>query len=278
MRFKLIFILFNLVIVVSFLAIYLMPLLMLDLDYAKFFWSRNWGLPLVFLAIIGLLNTYFILNWKLFTLLEREEWPALITHLERRIYDKKLIITQQVKILANAYLVRSDVESIGKLENFIREQKPGILAKFAVVFGVPHLLKNDAAEMAGYFSQFRHVKGGDGAWIRWDYGFALILKGNTEEAETALAELAAEKLEPILLLLTIYLLFSLKPNEELALLVESKREELLKRFTREKWQGEIERGKGSIQVVILQRLIEEATEWLFSENKRDTAAGGIQIH
>jgi hypothetical protein len=268
MRFKIIFILFNVVIVVSFLAIYLMPLIILDFDYAKAFWSRNWGLPLLFLAIIGLLNTYFILNWKLFTLLEREDWPALITHLEHRIYVRKLIIGQQVKILSNAYLVRSDVEAIGRLENFIREQKPKILPKFALVFGIPHLLRNDPSEMIGYFSQFTHLGGNEGAWIRWNYAFALILNGDTLEAQTALSKLCAEKLEPVLTLLVIYLLHSLKPEEGKIGLIEEKRTKLRERFTRARWHNEIERSKGSIQVVVLQKLIEEATEWLFSESDR----------
>ncbi len=277
MRFKIIFILFNLVIIVSFLAIYFMPLIMLDLDFAKSFWSRNWGLPVLFLVIIGLLNTYFIVNWKLFTLLEREDWPALIAHLEHRIYNKKIIIGQQVKILANAYLVRSDLESIAKLENFIREQRPKLVPKFALVFGVPYLLRNDPEEMVRYFSEFTYLKGAEGAWLRWNYAFARILNGDTREAEETLTALCREKLEPVLALLSIYLLQSIEPKEEGLALVEEKRQKLLDRFSREKWEKEIARSRSSIQVVVLQKLIEEATEWLFGEGA-GRMDGGRWIH
>jgi hypothetical protein len=267
MKFKIIFVLFNIVIIVSFLAIYLMPLVMLDLDYAKDFWGRNWGLPVLFFVIIGLLNAYFIFNWKLFSLLEKEDWPALIDHLEHRIYERKLIVGQQVKILANAYLVRSDVEAIGRLEMFIRENKPRILPKFALVFGIPYLLRNDSEEMVRYFSQFAGIKGNDGVWIRWNCAFAHVLNGEASKAEAILSKLSAEKTEPVLALLSVYLLHSLNPNAEHMSIVEAKRAKLREKYTREGLLREIERSKGSVQVVVLQKLIEEATEWLFSDSR-----------
>ncbi len=278
MKFKFIFILFNLIILISFLAIYFMPLIMLGWDYTKVFWGRNWGLPLFFIAVIGLLNTYFILNWKVFTLLERENWPALITHLEHRIYEKKLILSQQVKILINAYLVRSELDAIGKLEGFIRDRKPKLLQKSALAFGIPHLLRNDSMEMERYYSQFTHIKGRDGAWLRWNYAFALILKGNKEESEAVLAGVCAEKTEPVLALLSIYLLHSLKPTTEHAVLVEKGRDHITSRYTPNQWVREIERSKSSVQIVVLQKLIEEATDWLFSEGETDEQAGETTIH
>ncbi len=69
MKFKTIFILFNAVIIFSFLIIYFMPLMMLGWEYATVFWSKNWFLPLLFAGVLALLNTYFISNWKLFSLL-----------------------------------------------------------------------------------------------------------------------------------------------------------------------------------------------------------------
>lgn len=278
MKFKFIFIIFNLIILMSFLAIYFMPLIMLGWDYTKVFWSRNWGLPLLFIGVIGLLNTYFILNWKVFTLLEREDWPALITHLEHRIYKKKLILGQQVKILINAYLVRSELDAIGKLEDFIRDRKPKLLPKSALAFGVPHLLRNDSTTMERYFSQFIHIKGRDGAWVRWNYAFALILKGEKEESEAVLAGVCSEKIEPVLSLLAIYLLHSLKPASGRESLVEKGRVRIKSRYTRNQWAREVERSKSSVQIVILQKLIEEATDWLFSESGAGEETEETVIH
>jgi hypothetical protein len=278
MKFKFIFILFNLIIVLSFLAIYFMPLIMLGWDYTKVFWGRNWGLPLFFIGVIGLLNAYFILNWKVFTLLEREDWPALITHLEHRIYEKKLIFSQQVKILINAYLVRSELDAIGKLEDFIRDRKPKLLPRSALAFGIPHLLRNDSKLMERYFSQFIHIRGRDGAWVRWNYAFALILKGEKEESEVVLAGVCAEKTEPVLSLLSIYLLHSLKPAPGRAALVEKGRIRIKGRYTQNQWAREVERSKSSVQIVILQKLIEEATGWLFAESDGGDQTEETAIH
>ena len=278
MKFKFIFILFNLVIVASFLAIYFMPLIMVDWDHAKVFWSRNWGLPALFLAILSLINTYFILNWRMFTLLEAEDWPALIVHIERRIYAKKMIISQQVKILTNAYLVRSDLEAIRKLEDFLRAHKAKVLPKFALSFGIPYLLQNDAEEMKRYFSGFADMKGRDGSWMRWNYAFALILQGDSQGAEATLVLLCSEKTEPVLTLLTIYLLHSLKPEAENSSLVEEKRGGLRKKYTREQWKREIERSKDSVQVVILQKLVEEATGWLYGDCRMSRQSSETVIH
>lgn len=278
MKFKFIFILFNLVIIISFLAIYLMPLIMIDWDHARDFWSRNWGLPALFLAILCLLNTYFILNWRMFTLLEAEDWPALIAHLERRVYAKKMIVSQQVKILTNTYLVRSDLEAIRKLEDFLREHKAKVLPKFALSFGIPYLLQNDAEEMKRYFSGFADMKGRDGSWMRWNYAFALILQGDSERAEATLVSLCTRKTEPVLTLLTIYLLHSLKPETGDAPQVEEKRSGLLKKYTRGQWKREMERSKDSVQVVILQKLVEEATEWLYGESEAGEQSSATVIH
>lgn len=266
MKFKIIFILFNIVILVSFLVIYFMPLVMLGWDYTRVFWGRNWGLPVVFVAIIGLLNAYFVYNWKLFTMLEREDWPALIAYLERRIYERKLIVTQQVRILVNAYLVRSDLAGIEKLESFIKEHKPRVLPRFALVFGIPYLLRNNSDEMQAYFSRFVDMKGRDGGWLRWNHGFSLVLQGKKEEAEERLGLVCAEKTDSVLALLAVYLLDSLKPEDEDAkALIEAKRAGLRKRYTQAMWAKEVERGRSNIQVVILSKLVDEATEWLFDE-------------
>ena len=48
MKFKTIFILFNIVIIASFAIIFFMPLMMLGWDYTAIFWKNNWFLPIVF--------------------------------------------------------------------------------------------------------------------------------------------------------------------------------------------------------------------------------------
>jgi hypothetical protein len=272
MKFKVIFILFNIVIVVSFLVIYFMPLILLGSDYTAVFWSKNWGLPLLFIGIIGLLNGYFIYNWKLFTMLEREDWPGLITYLERKVYEKKMIVAQQVRILINAYLVSSNLEAINKLEGFLQDEKPAVLPRFALSFGIPYLLRNNSEEMESYFLRFIDDRGKDGEWIRWNYAFALILQGKKPEAEKALIKIPGKKIEPVLLLLAIYLLNSINPeNKGASEIIDDNKARLKKRFTPVLWAREIERSRNNVQVVILSKLVEEATDWLYLETPNSPA-------
>ena len=266
MKFKVIFILFNVVILISFLVIYFMPLIMLGWDYTRVFWSKNWGLPVLFVGIIGLLNGYFIMNWKLFGLLEREDWPELIAYLEGKTYSKKFILPQQIRILINAYLVRSDLDAIGKLEGFLQKEREHLIPRFALAFGIPYLLRNNGAEMRDYFSRFLEIKSRDRYWIRWNYAFALILQGEREKAREVLMGITDQKKEPVLSLLTLYLMDSLKSEDEVTRnAVASGIDEIAKRFTPTTWAREVEKSKNNIQVVILSKLVEEATDWVFAE-------------
>ena len=264
-KFKLIFVLFNIVIVLSFLVIYLMPLFMLGWEYTQAFWSNNWGLPIIFLGIIGILNGYFVFNWKLFRLLEREEWDGLILHLEHRMYDRKIVLVQQVRILVNAYLVRSDLAAVSKLENFIRDSRKKVLPRVALVLGVPHLLRQNSDAMESYFAAFTGTKVRDRFWLKWCFAFSLVLGGKKDEAVTTLTELGGQVKEPVLLLLCAYLLQSLDSgSSEVNQVVELARAKLTKRFSQSTWEAEVERSKNRVQVVIMSRLVDDATTWLFS--------------
>ena len=265
MKFKVIFILFNVVILVSFLVIYFMPLMMLGWDYTRVFWGKNWGLPVLFVAIIGLLNGYFIANWKLFQLLEREDWPELISHLEHKIYSRKFILPHHIRILVNAYLVRSDLDAIGKLEAFMKKEKEKLIPKFALAFGIPYLLRNNGSEMKDYYSRFLEIKSRDRHWIRWNYAFSLILQGEKEKAQEALMRVVAQKTDPVLQLLTLYLLDSLRPEDHaVRASVADGADTLKNRFGPSSWAREVEKSKNNVQVVILSRLVEEATDWIFA--------------
>ena len=68
MKFRTIFILFNVVIIVSFLFVFLLPLFLLGPESSLGFWKGNWYLALFFLALIAGLNAFFIVNRQTFVL------------------------------------------------------------------------------------------------------------------------------------------------------------------------------------------------------------------
>lgn len=267
MKFKLIFIVFNIVILISFALIFFMPLMLLGWGYTQTFWSANWYLPLLFLLIIGILNGYFLYNWRLFTLLEQEDWKGLSSFLENRVYTKRRISSQNIRLLIHAYVVLSDIESIGKLEKLVRDKQPSLFKKQALLFGIPHLLKNSPMEMEEYFRTCIEMDCEDLPWLKWNRAFSLIMQKREEEGKGLLLDVVKTDKEPVLLLLTAYLLdaFSSKDSQA-GEAVKSAREKLTRRYTRATWGKEVEKSKGNLQAVILIRLIEEAADWLFKVN------------
>jgi hypothetical protein len=270
-KFKTIFILFNVVILISFLFIYLMPLFMLGWEFTTIFWQKNWVLPVIFIIVLIGLNVYFAYNRKLFQLLEKEDWVGLLEYLEEEIYQKQRITKQKVRVLINATLVLSKPYEIYRLETFLQDKKPQYRRDFALSLGVPYLLENNPQKMELFFKEFLDLSGVEGLWVRWDYGFALLLGGKREESRKELMKVSERAKEPVLLTLTGYLLESFaEESEEAVERVRSIRDRVKKGYTKCRFEKEIEKSKANVQAVILIRLIQDATKWLYGEETEET--------
>lgn len=266
MKFKIIFIIFNIVIVVSFLFIFFMPAIFLGWEYSRLFWSSNWILGVAFVAVLGGLNGYFLSNWKLFGHLEREDWSGLIEYLEDQIYRNKRFNRQRIRILINAYIVSSRTEGISKLEEFLREERPEIVPRFSLALGVPHLLKNDPLDMELFYGELKDKKETkDRLWVRWSYAFALMLGKKSEMARNELLSITDEAKDPILRLLTAYLLdaYASQDQDVRNVVLETVRA-VTRAYTAASWRKEVERRRSSIQIVVLSKLIDDATAWAFN--------------
>ena len=90
MKFKVLFITFNIVLFLSFLTIFLLPFFILDGSFMLEFWSKNWYFGLIFIIILGIVNAAFISNWKMLSFLEREDWPALSSCSKRKLSEKSI--------------------------------------------------------------------------------------------------------------------------------------------------------------------------------------------
>jgi hypothetical protein len=241
-----------------------MPLMILGWEYTTVFWSKNWFLPIMFAGVLAVLNTYFITNWRLFTLLEKENWDQLIALLEDSVYRKKHYRAQQLRVLVNAYLVKSDLESIGKLEAFLKEHSPKKLESLSLQFGIPYLLKNETKEMEQFFGTYRTaVRGEEKGWMDWNYGFSLLLNQKKEDAVDALVRLLDSTKVPLLKLLTAYLLDGDNDtDEQVRRKVTASVLQLQKRFGRAGLEKEAEKSRSNVEVVILSKLISDALEWM----------------
>lgn len=270
MKFKTIFILFNAILIFSFAFIFLMPFFLLGLDYSIPFWTKNWPLFTFFAAVLVGFNVFFGRNWRLFTLLEAERWDELGALLEDRVFVKKRRDRRTVRLLVNTSLLRGDVATIERLEGALRAEKPEALRRDAVIFGAARLLRNDAKESVRFLSEYADGKGVENAaWIKFHHAFALVLDKRAVEA-TAPLEASVGARDPVLSLLSAYLLGSLcavsaagGERDRLKAVAEAERSRLAGRYSARAWAREIERAKSEVHIVILSKILDEASEWLY---------------
>ena len=265
MKFKTIFIIFNIVIIFSFLFIFFMPLILLGGEHFSAFFLKNWFIGILFLTTLGLFNLYFINNWMLFSLLEKEDWAALIRYLEKRIYEEKSLRSHYVKILINSYLVTSNLKGIMKLQNELSGRKPSLIQKHALQFGIPYLLDNKPEESEKYFGKLlSSTKVRDVLWIRWNYAFSILQLKQAEGAKIEFLKLLDFSKEPIVCLLSLYLLNSFPASDVmLRVRVDAKINDFRRSYSTEQWKTRLERSKENIEVLILSKIIKEASDWIF---------------
>jgi len=269
MKFKTIFALFNAILIFSFAFIFFMPFLLLGAEYSLPFWAKNWPLFLFFTAVLIGFNAFFVSNWQLFTLLESEDWDALGSLLGMRVFEKKQYDRRTVRLLVNTALLRGDMAVVEKLESVLRTEKPAALRRDAVLFGAAKLLKNDTQASVVFLDEFADGKGVENsAWIAFYHAFALVLVKRSLEAAPKLEALLSSR-DHVLEVLSAYLLGMLcapaaapAERDRLVGLAEARRTDLFKRFGSVKWAREVERAKSEIHVVILSRILDEASAWL----------------
>jgi hypothetical protein len=280
MKFKTVYILFNTVIVVSFVLIFFMPLVILGPDYFSLFASKNWLAGVLFLATLITINGYFLFNWKLFQLLEREDWHGVIRLLEERLLGRPGRVRAglpgggRLRMLINAYLVTSQLDRLGDLEVRLRQDSPAQLARFALALGIPYLQRNDPLEAEKYFGRFLQQPGvAHLPWLRWNYAFALLQQKQIAAARATLLDLLKARVDPVLRLLTVYMLsFLVKTAPETAAVVDRERAALRRRYSPERWRRIA--GGRHIQMILLTPTIRDARDWLL--NGTPAGDGGPQ--
>ncbi len=263
---KAIFLLLNAVLSVAFLVIFLTPLFLVGGDWFSLFWTRNWPIAVVFAVTLAAIDTYFLLNWKLFTGLEKENWAEVAGFLEGRILRHGWITSGRVRLLLNTYLVTSNTDGILALEAVLAKKRPAMLAKFSLPFGIPHLLAKDPAASEAWFrAQLERPRLADRDWTRWNHAFCLLQAKRRDDARAALTELVDQVTDPVLLLLAVYLLEAIpQPDTAAQARVTARRDSLRAAHTPSSIQKAIEKSSANIQVVVLSRLLQDATQWLFA--------------
>jgi hypothetical protein len=269
MKFKYIFIIFNILIIFFLLVIVVSPFLILGSELAQKFFASAWPLILVLLAVLTALNIFYLSNRRLFLLLEREDWPALVDYLERRVYDRGGYSARLVRLLANSYVIMSDFPSVLRLEKKLALAKPALVEKNVLVFGSARILGGDASGAAAFFHDHLEKAGKKNTqWVKWYHAFSLLLSRKFDEAEKefsalALAEDALISGLSAWLLLETLVKFSAS-REQCRTLAEDARENIRKEIkTLSAWRKEAAKIEAEVHAAIIKKYIDEAANWLF---------------
>ncbi|MDR2394413.1 MAG: hypothetical protein LBD93_09715 [Treponema sp.] len=219
MKFRYIVIAFNIIIFFFLLAIGILSFYTLGSEIALEFWqSSRFFILLMILVLVGL-DVFYGINRRLYVLLEREDWPGLTQYLETRIIQHNHYSSAQVRLLVNTYFVLSEPASVVELERRIAQGKPSLIEEHALVFGVARVLVKDISGAIQFFSDrldaavarsgkglYRKKDPRKTAWIRFYYGFTLLLERQFSIAAEQFIILAKEAKDPVIIGLSAYFL------------------------------------------------------------------------
>jgi len=247
-----------------------MPLMLKEPEFSAILRSKTLPIQLFMILLLIFMNIFFYINYRLLSLLEREDWPALAFYLEHKIYTKGRYSNQKVRLLANSYLVISDYPSVLKLESKVLQIKPSIIDKNILIFGIARLLSSSHEETAAFFkAHIGRSKGKDNQWVRWFYGFSQLLCGAYDMAEQEFSSLAVSSDNAFITGLSAYFLYNFvaknsRKTEECRTIAENGRKRVLKVYNNiDKWQKETDNMRTDIFVSVIIKYINEAGKWLF---------------
>jgi hypothetical protein len=278
LKFKPIIIVFNAVIAVFLVILFVVPFLVLGGDMARDFWQSSWFLLPALLALLAGIDIYFALNYRVFFLLEKEDWPALVQELERRVLRNKNYSPRLVKLLANSYLVLSDAVSVNALEKSLSIVKPALVNANALIFGAARILAKDnrgaveffGSRLSGTGARSSGVSGADREWISWYHGFALLLDRQFAAAAACFSAFAETSRDAVLTGLSVYFindtLRKFLPEQAAALAGKAQQgkervRNSLKR--REDWDREVKQLEMEIHAAVLSHYIGKAADYVY---------------
>ncbi|MDR0451609.1 MAG: hypothetical protein LBH15_01040 [Treponema sp.] len=271
MKFGVVVVLSNAILFAFILLILFLPVVILGPQNAGIFWKGAWPAGVFFLLVLVAMNVFYALNFRLYYLLEREDWPALARYLEKRIIDEGRYHSFGVRLLSNAYLLLSDSEGLANLENKVAAAKPALLEKLALIFGAGRIIRKDYTGAARFFAdRLACPNASGGEWLPWYEGFALLLDSQYAAAADRLSGLARDAKDPVVTALSAWILGqALAPalpeqSGDFAILSEQCRKRVRGIFPRRAaWDRKTEAIQDEIHAVLISKYLEDTADWLY---------------
>ncbi len=270
MKLKVLFITFNIVLFGLLFTIFFLPLFYADGNFIKEFWNSNWFFGPIFLLIIVTINVIFFRNKKTINAIENEDWASLSETLEHEIFEKKKLSFRNVRLLSEALLILSDFASMNRLEAFLQENKPSYISKLATKFVASKMLSGNFNELLEFTAKFNTSDENKDEWMAFYHAFSLqMMKDypNSFLEFKAMQEIASIPLIKVLSSYFVLKVFS-DYNDLSAEEVETSRlalkADITSSYKKEKWNRYIEKEKQEIHVMVLSKIIEDATAFFFA--------------
>ena len=271
MKFKMLFILFNISILLFLVIVSILPNFLGGADIAGVFWQSAWPLAAMLVLILLGMDIFYLYNHRLFYLLEREDWPALVLYLEDRIIKRGRYSSPLVRLLANTYLVLSDYRAVMSLETKTAIAKPGLVDANALIFGTARILGKDYEEAVRFFEgKAGKGKSGTAAWVRWYAGFAQLLNGEGDKAADRFAGITEKEDNAVLIGLSSYFLAAsltrmlpLRGMELMTAAMDGKKRVRAALPAQSAWNKEVDKIRSEVYVAVLAKYLEETSEWLY---------------
>ena len=266
MKFKLLFVLFNVILGLSFLLLFFMPLPVLGWDALVKFWFENWYIAGAFVLVLGIMDAYFIKNWKLLRLLEREDWQGLYDYLEKLRLKKPVLSPSRTKLYVNACLILRKPASINDLRQDYLQRQIAIPRSLALLLALPLILEGRSGEIKTFLAPYlkKTSSGPEIGWLRWAYSFAQLIDQDWAAAKANLFLIVGDIRTPLLQLLSLYLLDHLRGrDDEVPKILDPLSSDLRRRMTDADWKKHIEGLKEQVVLVLfMNQLISDARHWL----------------
>jgi hypothetical protein len=270
MKFKFVFILFNLTMLLLLLIFFFVPLLIVGPSLSLSYWLANWPLLLLWLLLFVVFNIFYFTNRRLFFLLEREDWPALVHYLEYEVLTKGRYSSRFVRLLATSYLVLSDTDGVLNLENKTSIARPALVNQYVLIFGAARILGKDFSGAARFFEAHKYTaKPVLRDWVSWYLGFSFLLDYRLEGAADEFSFLASQSKNAVVTALSSFFL-----SETLSRVLPEKEAELLEASAggksralgllpdTESWTRAIKKISSEIHVAVISKYIDGTGRWL----------------
>jgi hypothetical protein len=238
------------------------------------FWNQFLPLLIALFLILVSLDVYYFFNGKLLSLMEKEDWPGAVQYLEGQVFKKGRYTLYFVRLLAQNYLLLTDIAGIIDLENKTAIANPRLVDKLALLFGTARMLQKDMPGALNFFTNRLNAKRPnkkDFLWIRFYYAFTLLLNWRFTEASREFTVLSKISTNAIITGLSAWFL-----QDVLTKAIPEQREDInnaaqggVKRvkentYDEQEWRSRAAALQKDVHVTLLVQYIQDAGKWIFA--------------